>query len=254
MVITGWVQMRGKMTWATNWDLWSATRWTDIAPFQLDGVPLLLNRLAALSLAVFFIVITLKFFARRERDATRTADRLRAGNFWKSVAGLAPWLAPPVTAIVALTFMVHGGWEGAAMRKKAHDYWQKNVLTWRDAPVPALAGLDLALDIDPPHRSVKSKGTYTLANLTTAPLRKIPLTGGLDWKDVSWTMNGTSAKPENRAGLYVFTPAAPLAPGDTMKVGWSFAAEEPHGISKNGAGTMEFVLPSSVVLTGFSSA
>jgi ABC-type transport system involved in multi-copper enzyme maturation permease subunit len=254
MVITGWAQLRDKMTWAYNWDLWSATRWSDIAPFQLDAVPLTLNRIAAVGLAVFFIVLTLRFFARRERDATRTADRLRTATLWRSVVSLTPWLVAPVTAIVVLGFMVHGGWQGNAARKKAHDYWRKNVLTYRNFPLPQVAGLDLALDIDPGKRLVTSSGTYALINRTGAPLEQIPLTGGIDWKDVRWTMNNAQVKPENRAGLYVFRPKRPLAPGDSMTIGWYFAAEEPHGISRNGAGTMEFVLPSSVVLTGFDGA
>src|SRR4029079_2672292 len=169
MVITGWAQLRDKMSWAYNWDLWGATRWSDIAPFQLDSVPLTLNRIAAVGLALFFIVITLRFFARRERDATRTADRLRTGNLWRSLASLAPWLAAPVTAIVILAFMVHGGRQGGTARKKEHDYWKKNVLTYRDALVPSIANVDLALDITPSRRSLKSVGTYTLVNLNDKP-------------------------------------------------------------------------------------
>jgi ABC-type transport system involved in multi-copper enzyme maturation permease subunit len=254
MVVTGWAQLRDKMSWAYNWDLWSATRWTDIAPFQLDRVPLMLNRIAALGLVLFFIVLTLRFFARRERDATRTADRLRTGNLWRSLASLAPWLAAPVTAIVILAFMVHGGWQGGTARKKEHDYWKKNVLTYRDAPVPSIAKVDLALDIMPSKRSLKSVGTYTLVNLNDKPLTAIPLTSGLGWKDVHWTLDNRQVKPENRAGLYVFHPEAPMAVGDTMTIGWAFEAQEPLGISKNGAGNMEFILPGSVVLTGFDSA
>ena len=34
MSLTGWFQLRDKMNWVANWDLWSATRWTDIATFQ----------------------------------------------------------------------------------------------------------------------------------------------------------------------------------------------------------------------------
>ena len=254
MVITGWAQLRDKMTWAYNWNLWSATRWSDIAPFQLDAVPLTLNRIATVGLAVFFIVLTLRFFARRERDATRTADRLRTANLWRSLASLVPWLAAPLTAIVVLAFMVHGGWQGNAARKKEHDYWRKNVLTYRDVPLPSIAGLDLGLTIDPKARSLTSAGSYTLVNRTGKALSAIPLTGGIAWKKVSWQMNGQKAEPENRAGLYVFHPSPPLAPGDTMTVHWTFTAQEPMGISRNGAGTMEFILPASVVLTGFDSA
>src|SRR5207247_425400 len=108
----------------------------------------------------------------------------RGANLWRSTRSLVPWLAAPVTAMVVLAFLVHGGWQGAAMRKKAHDYWRKNVLTYRGVALPSIARLDLGLAIDPPRRSLTSAGTYTLINRTTETLRAIPLTGGLEWKNV----------------------------------------------------------------------
>jgi hypothetical protein len=39
-----------------------------------------------------------------------------------------------------------------------------------------------------------------------------------------------------------------------MRVAWSFEGRYPDGVGKNGGGMMEFVLPSGVVLTGFSSS
>ena len=252
--LTGWFQLRNKMTWVFNWDLWSATRWSDISPFELDRLPLLLNRIMAVGLAAFFIVLTLRIFSRRERDASRTVERLRPGKLLKSGAKLAPWLAAPVAAGIVLAFQVHAGWDGAVMKKKQHDYWRKNVLTYRDVPLPAIAGLDLDLTLEPAKRWLKSAGTYTLVNRTEGPLRAIPLSSGLEWRNVRWTMNGAAAKPEQRAGLNVFKPEPALAPGESLRVGWSFEATEPSGISKNGSGRMEFILPSSVVLTGFDSA
>ena len=65
-------------------------------------------------------------------------------------------------------------------------------------------------------------------------------------------MNGKPWKPEDRSGLYVFTPPAPLKTGDRLRVGFRFEGSFPKGISKNGGGTNEFILPSGVVLTSFS--
>src|SRR5262249_18981885 len=108
--------------------------------------------------------------------------------------------------------------------------------------------------LEPARREVSSQGTYTLVNRTGKPLSRVPLSGHWSWRDVAWTMNGAKYAPENRAGLYVFTPPHALAPVDSLRVGWAFTATEPTGISKNGNGLMEFALPSSVVLTGFDSA
>jgi ABC-2 type transport system permease protein len=148
--------------------------------------------------------------------------------------------------------MVHGGREGAVARKLQRDYWKKNVQTWRDAKSPSLAAADIDISLEPARGTVSSRGTYTLVNLTRDTLSQVGLTGGLFWKNVRWTMAGDSAKPENRAGLYVFKPGTPLAPGDRLEIGYAFDGRFPDGISKNGRGAMEYVLPAAAVLTGFS--
>ncbi len=252
MSLTGWLQMRGKLNWVGNWDLWSATRWTDIAPFQLDALPLALNRVLALGLAAFFVVVALRAFARRERDATRNLQRLAPGAIGRSALAMLPWAILPLAAGIALALQVSQGWESAAMRKKAHDYWRKNSLTYRDVPLPSAVYVDADIRLSPATRGVASRGTYTLVNRTDGPLARIPMSQGLEWRKISWTLDGRPAKPEDRAGLEVFAFDPPLAVGDTARIGWSFEASVPQGVSRNGGGRMEFVLPSSIVLTGFS--
>jgi len=253
MSLTGWFQLRGKMNWVANWDLWSATRWSDISGFEFDAVPLTLNRIEVLGFGAAMIALTVAVFARRERDATRNMHRLRAASLGRAALASSPWLVVPVTAAVVLGVMVDKGWEGSAVRKQSRDYWKKNVLNWKDAPVPSIAFADLDVAIDPGKRRIRSRGHYELVNHNEQPLAAIPITGGMEWKKVSWTMNGDSTKPEERAGLYVFHLPKPLAPEEKVRIGWSFETGAPDGISKNGAGRMEFVLPSSIVLTGFSS-
>ena len=65
-------------------------------------------------------------------------------------------------------------------------------------------------------------------------------------------MEGQKCDPENSAGLFVFTPPnGSLAPGQIVRIGFEHEGTFPHGISKKGGGTMEFILPSAVVLTSF---
>ena len=154
------------MNWVANWDLWSATRWTDIATFELDRMPLLLNRIMVLGLAALLVVLTVRAFARRERDATRNLQRLRPPSLGRGALSLAPWLAVPLIAGTVLAIQVHGGWQGGAAKKKAHDYWRKNTLTYRDYPLPSITNADPDVRIDPAHRMVRSRGTYELSNRT----------------------------------------------------------------------------------------
>jgi hypothetical protein len=253
MIITGFYQARGRMSWTFNWDLWSSVRWSDLSLFELDRAALVLNRLMVVGLAAFFIALTLRMFTRRESDAVRWLQALRPRELGRAALALLPFAALPLACGVALAFMVHDGREGATARKLARDYWKKNVLTWKDAPSPELAGADIDLVVDPDRGWLRSKGEYTVVNRTTDTLRQVAVSGGLHWRNVHWTMAGDSAAPENRAHLYVFTPGTPLAPGDRLRIGFEFDGHYPGGISKNEARSMEFVLPSGVVLTGFST-
>ena len=251
MSATGFLQARGKMNWAFNWDLWSAVRWSDISVFELDRPALVLNRILALTLAVFFVVLTVRLMERRERDATRLLHALRPQALFRAALALLPFAIVPLACGIALGYMVHDGREGGTARKLDRDYWKKNVNTWNNAKLPSLAGVTLDLEVDPPRGWMKSKGEYTVINRTSDTLYQVPVTTGKHWRNVTWTMDGKEAKPEDRARLYVFTPVRPLGPGDRMRIGFAFDAKFPNGVSKNGGGMMEYILPAGAVMTGF---
>lgn len=253
MIATGWAQSRGHMSWVWNWNLWSVTRWSDIATFEYDRLPLLLNRTMVLLLSVFLIVLTVRLFERRERDATRLMGGLRPGPMFASLLGLLPFLLPPVVAGTALQWQVHTGYEGAVQRKFEKDYWKRNVETWKDAPTPALAGVDLDVKLEPAQRGLTVKGWYDLENTSSAPMARFPITINPRWRDVQWTFGAGRCSTENRASLLIVTPPRPLAPGEKLRLGFSYHGPVTGGISKNGGYKMEYNLPSSIVLAGFAS-
>jgi ABC-2 type transport system permease protein len=253
MTLTAWFQMRGKMNWVFNWDLWSATRWSDIATLEYDRVPLLLNRILWLGAAALFTVLAVRLFERRERDATRIVHALRPGALARAALVVTPLLLVPVTAGTLLGLRVHDGYGGGVLIKKGRDYWKKNIQTWKDAPGPSLAGVDFALDLDPAKRALAVRGWYDLVNDTDAPLDSFPVTVNPAWSGLRWTLNGDSLRTENRASLHIVTLPRPLVPGATTRLGFAYEGRQPYGISKNGAAEMEFVMPSSIVLTALGS-
>src|SRR6185503_13915633 len=99
---------------------------------------------------------------------------------------------------------------------------------------------------------IASKGTLTLVNGGDSTLARFPLTGADHWQHLTWTLNGKTYTPEATEHLYVIEPPRPLAPHDSVVVGWSFDGRFPGGVTKNGENTDEFILPSGVVLTGFT--
>jgi ABC-2 type transport system permease protein len=252
MIFTLYRQLTGKMSWVGNWWIWSAANWSDMGTFELDRRALVLNRVMVLGLAVFFIALAVRFFGRRQADAIGTVHRVHPAPLAKMLLRLAPFAAVPLVAGVALWLAVLDGSQGKAMEKKGRDYWKQNLATWWEAPQPAISDVSLDLRVEPADRWLQSKGSYVLVNDEDEALGRFALTGGLHWEKVRWTLNGKPYEPENRSGLYVFTPQAPLPPGGRVRVGFSFEGHLPKGITKNGGGTNEFILPSGVVLTSFT--
>ncbi|NRD66031.1 hypothetical protein HRD49_30180 [Corallococcus exiguus] len=247
--LTGYLAVRGDLTWVTNWPLWDAVRWTDLGAFQVDRAALVLNRVAALGAAVFFTALAVRLDGRRVRDSVTTLEGLKPSGLARGLWRLAPYLAVPVVALTWLGILVGQGHQGAAAKKRAKEYWQKNLATWKDAPQPMLADVDVDVDLEPEASAFRMKGTYTLLNRHPVALPRFALSGGDGWTDVRWTLDGKDVTPEDRAGLYVFTPSPPLPPGAKVTVGFQYAGHVPDGVSREGGAFREFILPSGVVLT-----
>ncbi|HEX9940792.1 MAG TPA: ABC transporter permease subunit [Thermoanaerobaculia bacterium] len=254
IALTFYLQFTERMNWVGNWWIWGTLQWSDMGLFELNRKALLLNRVLVLGLAALFTAVAVQAFGRRQADAIGTIHRLQPVPLWRRALRLAPLAAVPLVAGVVLGLAVGDGFQGGAYEKKARDYWKQNLATWKDAPQPAIANVDVDLRIEPGRRWLASRGSYALVNDRDKALRQFALTGGPHWEKVSWTLNGKAYKPENRSGLYVFTSPAPLKPGDRVRVGWQFEGSFPHGITKNGGGASEFILVSGVVLTSFSSS
>lgn len=251
---TGYRQVVGKINWVGNWPLWSAVQWSDISVLELDRTALALNRLGMLGLALLFTVLTARLFPRRDLDPGGIADRLRPGRLLRSVAWLLPVAAVPAVALGVLWARVDRGFEGDGTKKLQKDYWRKNLATYLDWPLPDITAVDLDVDLDPDRSRLAVRGTYDLVNNEDKPLRQVPFTGGLHWESPTWTFDGRETRPDNRSGLFVFTPPKPIPPGGTFRVGFAFKGEFPRGISRRGGGTGEFILPSGVVLTSFGTS
>lgn len=251
LAYTGFRALTHQISWAGNWPLWGALRWSDMGFFETDGRALLLNRLMVLGLAALFVALAVRLFARRGPDAVRTLHRLAPRQLSASALRLSPFAVVPLVAWIMLTYQVSYGQEGGAAKKAMKDYWAKNLKTWFDAPLPDIARVDIAVKIDPRKHGLTSAGTFTLVNPLDSTLTQIPITGGLNWNHLAWTLDGKPYTPEDRQHLYVFTPSRPLAKGDSVVIGWKWDGRFPAGVTKNGGNQEEFVLPSGVVLTGF---
>ncbi len=253
LIFTGWMQTRGHMNWVGNWDLWNSLQWTDMGSFELARGALVLNRAFYLALAVLCIALAVRVFPRRSFDAAATLRRLQPRALARASFALAPFLLVPLGLGLWLYKVVDDGFQGGRYEKLAKDYWRKNIATWKDAEKPAIVAAEVDLVLEPARGFLHTKGTYTLLNDTGKPLERFPVTKGAHYQNLKWTLAGAEYTPEDRAGLEIFTPREPLAPGAALQLGFEFEGTFPEGATKNGGGTGTFVLPSGVVLTSFGT-
>ncbi len=245
--------LRGAMNWVGNWPLIDALRWSDMGTFELDRQALWLNRLLALSAVPLLAYVARRRFRRREADRLSAAGR-RPGQRRRTALRLAVLAAPPLALGLALFVAVEQGFQGSGPAKRHKDYWRENLATWLDAPLPYVTHVDLDLQLEPARRWFRVRGSYDLVNRKAAPLSWFPVTGGIDWRDLAWTLDGKPYRPperEARNGLFVF--ARPLAPGAACRLGFSYQAVLLPGVSRNGGElpvTGEFMLPASVLVNG----
>lgn len=251
LILTGVLQTTGRMSWVGNWDMWRVLQWSDMGLFELDRTALLLNRLMAVGLAIFFIAVTMRLGNRRDIDASRLGQRLMPGSLLKGALRLLPFALLPIVAGTMLFFQVWNGHQGKAQLKKEKDYWRRNLATWKGAPLPDILHVDIDMSLEPSKRSFALSGSYRLINRLDKPLVQIPLTGHQAWKNLRWTMDGDSTKPDDRLKLFVFTPSSPLQPGDSLTIGFAYDGVWPAGSTKNGGGAGTFILPSGVVIHSF---
>jgi ABC-2 type transport system permease protein len=245
-------QLTNQMNWVGNWVMWSSLRWSDMSVLELDRTAIILNRVLVLGLTVLFIALAVRLFRRSDPDAARTIHRLYPMALVRSGLRLLPYTVVALVAGIALYAEVYQGTEGEVAKKARKDYWRKNLATWKDAPLPALSAVDIDLELEPAEQAFRVKGTFELVNLRKSALRQFPLTAGDHWENLAWTLNGAEYEPEYHSLLYIFTPRDELAPGQKVRVGFSFSGKYPKGISKNGNGPSEFILPAGVVLTSFT--
>jgi ABC-2 type transport system permease protein len=251
LAFTGYRQFTDQMNWVGNWDLWGVVRWSDMGVFEIDRRALLLNRSMVLGIAILCTCVAVRIFRRRELDPGRTLVRLYPLPLLKVALLLLPVAALPLLAGILLWSDVYAGYEGAAAKKQQKDYWRSNLATWKDEPRPAVRAIDIDLQLEPQRRWFKIHGSYDMVNQRPKPLARFALTGGGHWRDIHWTLDGADCAPEEHSRLFVFHPTPAVPENGRFRVGFAYEGVFPAGISENGNGASEFILPSAVVLTCF---
>ena len=247
--VTTWATVTDRLSWPTNWALWTGVRWTDMGTLEFDRVALVLNRLLWLSLAVAFWRMAARLYPRTARDTVSLVHAWSWPQIWRACRRASPFLVAPALFGAALVRQVSRGPDGSRAVKTGKDYWRKNVATWTDAPLPWLKAVDLDLTIEPAARRFHVTGSYLILNHRDTTLRQIPLTVGL-WKDMRWSADGDSIVPDTSSHLYLFTLKHPLGARASVRIGFRYSGDV-SAPTKGRGGSMEFIIPSGAVMTSF---
>lgn len=258
-------------SWLTNWMPIGNVTWSDISSFEMDRSALMLNRLFVLSLAILFTYLAARIFWRRGNDAVQLATRLKPKPIAIFALKASPFLIAPIALGSAIWASVNAGHQGDVVEELMKDYWRQNVSTWTNVKPPSVSGVDVKLDIQPATQELSVDAVLRLTNDEKEPMKSFALTAGAHWKNVVWkkgpTLKAESKKtpvpsrdgleefePDSQSGLYVFKFDEPIKPGDSISLGYSFKGRFPDGVSKNGGGQSEFILPSGIVLHSFGNS
>jgi hypothetical protein len=266
LIVTGWCVTRGWMNWVFNWHLWDGMQWTDFEFLPLDRGAMLLNRVLWILVGLVMLHAALEWWRRRTPDAQGITTRLQPSRAWRRAARLLVFGAPAIVCGTALALMVRNGASGGPAERLQRDYYVANDRTWRDAPQPLITGADLDLTIEPAAGTIAVKGTYVLTNRTDAPMRQFAMTPNTTFADLAFTFEGEewddakaakdrrrspwAQRVANRAGLWVFTPKEPIAPGASVELGFRHVARG-RETQRNPSGAGEFIIRSAVLLNSF---
>ncbi|MBX2821640.1 MAG: hypothetical protein KTR29_18220 [Rhodothermaceae bacterium] len=240
---------RGWVDWSSNWLLWGALRWSDMGAFVQDADALLLNRSWVLALSALLLFIAVMRYHRTDPDQKKIKALFASRADVLKGVGLV-LIGIVVLALIGFTrWNVHNGFQGERAKQQAKAYWQENMRTWLNYQAPDLVFMDVDVVLDPVAGHMDVTGSYTLVNGTDYPIHVVPFTMPPAFEKIGWRVDTAKVEEENRAGLHLVPLDASLAIGDTVKVGFSYEAYIPNGMSRNGGALSHFILPSGVLLS-----
>lgn len=177
------------------------------------------------SLALLLLV--LGHLWSRRGTASGVSHRLReARGRWTRATAVA-------TATALAACLVTGSWifcntnilnpyRTSDDRNGARAAYERAYAAYDSADAPSFTHIELAVDLYPEEPRLESTGSATLRNNKARPIRQFVLS--LDPKTEVRTLSVSGASLSQRDvahGFYLFTPAVPLAPGQTLTLSWT---------------------------------
>ncbi|MEM8487745.1 MAG: M1 family aminopeptidase [Bacteroidota bacterium] len=247
--ISTYMHVQDQFTWANNWDLLGTLHWSEMGLFSLSGMPLLLNRIWAFSLAGALFVLAVMTMQRTRLDSLALLGRMQLQRVGRLAIRILPLFVLPLVLSGYISHQINEGFQGDKAEAVEKNYRQMHYVTWNGYKPPSMIAVHATVDLYPEARAMDVDGVFEMVNDRAVAMPALPFTAGHSFDAISWTFNGTAIEAEERAGLHVLRPAIPIQPGDTLRVGFSYRSVYPRGFTRNGGGMRHFVLPSGVLVS-----
>ena len=243
MGLTAALHLSGRLSWATNWVVWDALRWSDFGgAFGLHRDSLLLNRVLWLLVGLTLLALCIRCWPRIERDGGRPALERRSAWPVALAAGSA------LAVAILLIARVEAGPDGSGEAARRRAYWDRNVRAWGNALPPTVRHLEAAIVFHPDEGEADVDGWYAVVNDTGQPLTRMAFTVDPSMTQLVWSVDGRATTAEDRSGLNVVTLSEPLPPAGISKIGFRYRLHPQAEASRRGGSVSRFITPSGLLL------
>jgi hypothetical protein len=158
----------------------------------------------------------------------------------RSLPAYAAFLAVP------LVLMIGSGWWYYYNTQVLNEYhtdkgdrrmqaeYEKLYKKYERVDQPKITAVDTKVDIYPEKRGFHATGLFTALNKSDKPISEIYITNGTrSIKSVWFDRPATIATADTKLGFWIYKLATPLAPGETLEIGFECGKENP-GFRNNG--------------------
>lgn len=249
-MLIGQAQLSGELTWVGNLLMSGVWKWSDMIGLEGWWRPLILNRFLYICASLPLIYVAVALAGRQEPDQTHPIRLLRWVKDRQKSLPVALLVIPCLILAVALYRDMSHSLEGEPVREWYKEYYLENAETWRNAPLPTMKEVHVALHLMPEERFYSVSWQMRLRNENETALRRFPITMGPNMVPSAWSLDGEAIDPARDGGLYQIVLEDPLQPGKETVLSIQYTATLHRFPSTTpGLGAMpRFVLDGAVYL------
>jgi hypothetical protein len=230
---------QGYTNWLYNPVLYQLWTYSDLTGLEPYWTGLALHRL-------YWLAITVAGLALAHWLFRRGLINRRYGAMTTAVAAI----IVTVTTGLVINREINRGPERSSLEAARIRYEERFASTYRDAPQPAWARVDLQVELHPAEHRLHARGTFKLENRSGQEIRSVlvSLDPTSHWQILS--LDGASLPPQIDELARVYTFDKPLQPGGAAMLRAEWDAIIPQGLRRSSGTYANFIMEGGTFLGG----